>query len=227
MSHIGAGNMRLSGSVRRLAPSLCILATVSFPGQAQIAPDDQDANISSRSRSVAIAQSDGEDGTSAEIRAPMLAPDEAGAGELEIIEPRMADRRWRRRPAPAATSDAAGAEIQNEQGLATNAVVALSAVPTVAAPAEAPKRQRSDDDLAERWPLYGLVGSLVLAAIFLFWRLGERARVSDYELIGYTASSPDDGVVVTPIAVDQPKPSTYESLQDALQAMKAARGDQS
>ena len=154
----------------------------------------------------------------------MLAPEEAGSGELEIIEPRMAERRWRRRPAPVAKSDA---EIQSERGLATNAVAALSAVPTVAAPAEAPKRQRSDDDLAERWPLYGLVGSLVLAAIFLFWRLGERARVSDYELIGYTASSPDDGVVVTPVAVDQPKPSTYESLQDALQAMKTARGDQS
>ena len=157
----------------------------------------------------------------------MLAPEEAGAGELEIIEPSMTERRWRRRPAPVAKSDLAGAEFQNEQGLATNAVAALSAVPTVAAPAEASKPRMSDDDLAEKWPLYGLVVSLVLAAIFLFWRLGERARVSDYELIGYTAFLSDDGVVVTPVDVDQPKPSTYESLQDALQAMKAARGDQS
>ena len=226
--------MRLSGSVRRLAPSLCILATVSFPGQAQIAPDDQDANTSTRSQAVAIAQSDSEDGTSAEIRAPMLAPEEVDAGELEIIEPRVADRRWRQRPAPVAKSELAGADVQNEQSLVINSVAALSAVPTVAAPPEVLKPRLSDDDLTEQWPLYGLVASLVLGAVFLFWRLGERARVSDYELIGYTASSPDDEADITlssgtkSAAVgDQPKPSTYESLQDALQAMKAARGDES
>ena len=164
----------------------------------------------------------------------MLAPEEAGASELQIIEPRIADRRWQRRPAPVAQSDLAGAEIHNEQSLATNAVAALSAVPSVAAPAEAPKPRISDDALAEKWPLYGLMGSLVLAAIFLFWRLGERARVSDYELIGYTASSQDgeagialNAGALSPEVRDQPKPSTYESLQDALQAMKAARGDQS
>lgn len=233
MSQIGAVGMRRSArSVQRFVPLLYLLATVSFPGQAQIAPDGQEPDTSARSQGAVTAQSDGEDGASTEIRAPMLAPEEAGAGELEIIEPQAAGRRWARPPGPVATSELAGVEAQNEQALSVHSVAALSAVPRVEAPLEAPPTPPRSTDLTEDWPKYGLILSLILAAIFMFWRLGERGRVSDYELIGYTAASSDDqGVIaaeagpVWPTADDQVGPSSYESLQEAVRAMKAARSD--
>lgn len=216
---------RSARSVQRCAPLLCLLATVSFPGQAQIAPDDQDAEAPPRHEPRVAAQLRGEEGDSTDIRAPMLAPEEAGAGELVVIEPQAAGRRWRHNPAPVMATELAGAEAQNQQALSVNSVAALSAVPSVAAPQEAAPSGPSPGDLSEDWPKYGLVISLLLAAIFLFWRLGERARVSDYELIGYTAPSSDDQLGSAPSADpdDQAEPAPYESLQEAVQAMKAAR----
>ena len=160
----------------------------------------------------------------------MLAPEDAGAGELELIEPQPAGRRWRTSTTSAKAPDLAGAESRNEQALPVNSVAALSAVPSAAAPPESRQSRASTGDLSEKWPLYGLIASLVLAAAFLFWRLGERARVSDYDLIGYAAASPDDESAIAtnadelPLSPDgQAEPSTYESLHDAVRAMKKAR----
>lgn len=215
--------------MQRCVPLLCLLATVSFPGQAQIAPDDQDPEEPTSSQPVAIAQSDGEDGARTEIRAPMLTPEEAGSGELEVVEPQTEGRRWRKRSAPVTTSELAEAEAQDEQALSGNSVAALSAVPSVASPQEAAPSGPSPGDISEDWPKYGLVISLIAAALFLFWRLGERARVSDYELIGYTTALSDDqvGSATEADSDDQAEPATYESLQEAVRAMKAARKDRS
>lgn len=212
----------------RLGPSLCILATVSLPGQAQIAPDDGRTNTAERGLALPTVDPLAEADPSIQVRAPMLEPEEAGGGELELVEPSSVGGRWSERAVRVRARDKPGSQVSNDQDLTNRSVAALSATPSTAAPsAEAEAR-----DVAPQWPKYGLVASLMVAAIVLFWRLGDRARLSNQGLIGYQGSiRGEEGVPAANAGLqgsapaDQSGPALHGSLKDAVSAMKAAPRD--
>lgn len=221
--------MRLSRSARRLAPLLCLLATVSVPGQAQTARDDDNLGATARKPDAVTADPLLEGGPALQVRAPMLDPQEVGADELELIEPRAPDRVWKKRAVRAASTTRTESDARHKRGGEDHPATALSAVPSMASSANQVAQSAEVDARSGQWPKYGLIASLLLAALFLFWRLGERARPNHQGLIGCTGASASEQTLGDEepqddagSSDDQPGSRLHETLRDAVRAMKAA-----
>lgn len=202
-----AKKMRSPIHTLRFVPIICILATFPALGQVENAADDrftQAASLDAARASSSLAPADSADIAPPEIRAPRLAP---AAPRLPTVLPVIR---------VAQASRAAPTPQPVVVPTAYDRIAALSAVPLTQPPirAEPPKGGVVNEALATAtawaavaqtylhayWREVGLIAAMVILSGLLFWRLGERSRHADQELVlDFDAMPLVDGVVGRPV----------------------------
>lgn len=222
----------------RFVPLLCILATFPALGQVENAEDTRTAVATAPDARAPGNSWRLPESASQAIQAPRLVADDPAIADLprvEMVERAAATPRRSIGPAPAvglvAPAQDAAAPAQEGSASPYDRIAALSAVvprePTARPPGPAPVTalEIASAWIADArayldvyWRQVGLVSAMLLTAGLLFWRLGERSRHDEQELV-LEASAPTDAVEISA------EPLRFEQEPDAsdLPAMPAIR----
>jgi hypothetical protein len=215
----------------RFVPLLCILATFPALGQVENAEDTRTAVATAPDARAPGNSWRLPESASQAIQAPRLVADDPSITDLPRVE--MVERAAVTPPRSIGAAPAVGRAAPAQEGNASpyDRIAALSAVvprePTARPPGPAPVTalEVASAWIADArayldvyWRQVGLVSAMLLTAGLLFWRLGERSRHDEQELV-LEASAPTDAVEISA------EPLRFEQEPDAsdLPAMPAIR----